>query len=215
MQFKQGVPVFTDMGDQVGDISRIVIDPRTKEVAQVVVSKGAIFKEDKIVPLSLIGSTTESGIRLRPDAGNLEELPDFEEQHYVLATERVPGLENEAPALYWYPPAGIMQTGGYQPAVPGMAVVERHIPKEDVALEKGTKVISSDDQTVGHVSEVLTDMSTDHVTFFVIEKGLLNKEHKLIPSDWISQITDEEVRLAVNAQQIEQLREYAADNQNS
>jgi sporulation protein YlmC with PRC-barrel domain len=32
MQFKENTSVFTAHGEQVGDIDRVVLDPRTKEV---------------------------------------------------------------------------------------------------------------------------------------------------------------------------------------
>lgn len=208
MQIKQGAQVYTETGERVGEISRVVMDPRSKEVTHLVVSKGFLFKEDKVVPISLIGTATPESIRLRPDAGDLETLPDFEEKYYVTASEYEPRAGGDLPTMYWYPPAGILQTGDYRPGLPAVTQVERNIPEESVALQEGAKVIAADDKDVGHVERVMTDLGTDRMTFFVIEKGLLNKEHKLIPSQWISQVNDEEVRLAVNASLIEQLKAY-------
>ncbi len=210
MEFKQGANVYTDMGDRVGEISRVVMDPRSKAVTHLIVSKGFILKEDKVVAISLISSATPEGIRLRADAGDLEALPNFEEKYYIPVDEYEPRVEGALPTLYWYPPAGMLQTGGYQPVMPEVTEVTRSIPEESVALQEGAKVITADNQDMGHIEKVLTDVGTDRMTFFVIEKGLLHKEHKLIPSQWISQVNDEEVRLAVNASQIEQLKPYEA-----
>ncbi len=210
MQFKRGANVYADSGEQVGEVSRVVMDPRSKEVTHLIVSKGLILKEDKVVAISLIGSATPEGIRLRADAGDLEALPNFEEKYYIPADELEPRVEGVLPTLYWYPPAGMLQTGGYQPTLPEVTQITRSIPEESVALQEGAKVITADDQNVGHIEKVMTDVGTDRMTFFVIEKGLLHKEHKLIPSQWISQVNDEEVRLAVNASQIEQLKTYEA-----
>lgn len=208
MQIKQGANVYTETGDRVGEISRVVMDPRSKEVTHLVVSKGFILKEDKVVPISLISSATPDNIRLRLDAGDLDALPNFEEKYYVTASEYEARAEGYLPTLYWYPPAGILQTGDYRPAPPAITQVERNIPEESVALQEGAKVIAADDKDVGHVERVMTDVGTDRMTFFVVEKGLLNKEHKLIPSQWISQVSDDEVHLAVNAREIEQLSAY-------
>ena len=208
MQFKQGARVYTESGDRVGEIERVVMDPRSKEVTHLIISKGTLFQEDKVVPVSLVGAATPEGIRLRPDAGDLESLPNFEEKHYVAASESEPVTEEYIPTLYWYPPVGALQIGGYGPGLPEVTEIERNIPEDSVALREGAKVVAADEQEVGHVEQILTDVETDRMTFFVLEKGLLNKEHKLIPSNWISQVTDEEVHLAVNTSQIEHLRVY-------
>src|SRR5690554_2654386 len=108
MEFKEGAPVRTADGKDVGRVDRVVLNPRTKEVTHVVVRKGLLFREDKIVPLSLIAMATGEGLMLRPDAGDLDHLPPFEETHYVPADEadaRAAAYQaNMATPLYWYPP---------------------------------------------------------------------------------------------------------------
>jgi uncharacterized protein YrrD len=81
MQFKDGADVYSASSDESGDINRVVLDPKTKEVTHIVVRKGLLFKQDKVVPIDLIAFTTEDQIVLREDAGDLERLPDFEEEH--------------------------------------------------------------------------------------------------------------------------------------
>src|SRR6266545_4349468 len=108
MQFKQGTGVYTSDGRDVGRIDRVVLDPKTKEVTHIVVRKGFLFTEDKIVPLSLIASALEDQVRLRPDAGDLGALPPFEETHYIPVDEAEARGANYpvglASPLYWYPP---------------------------------------------------------------------------------------------------------------
>ena len=208
MQFKQGTRVYTKSGERVGEIDRVVMDPRSKEVTHLIISKRTLFQEDKVVPIHLIEAATPEGIHLRSDAGELEALPNFEEKHYVAANDAEPAIENYIPTLYWYPPVGALQIGGYGPGLPEITEIERNVPENSVALHEGAKVIASDEQDVGRIEQILTEQGTDRMTFFVVEKGMLNKEHKLIPSSWIRQVTDEEVHLAVNASQVEQLRAY-------
>lgn len=52
MQFKQGTHVYTIDGKDVGAIDRVVLDPKTDEVTHVVVRRGWLFSEDKVVPIS-------------------------------------------------------------------------------------------------------------------------------------------------------------------
>ena len=72
MQFKRGANVYTADGDRVGDVERVVLDPRSKEVTHIVVDKGFLFDDDRVVPLNLIaGVEDDADVHLREDAGDL------------------------------------------------------------------------------------------------------------------------------------------------
>ncbi len=66
-------------------------------------------------------------------------------------------------------------------------------------------MIARDDKVVGHVAQILTSTPTDHITHFLIEKGLLVKEHRLIPVKWVDRLSDDEVILAVDVSTVERL----------
>jgi uncharacterized protein YrrD len=84
----------------------------------------------------------------------------------------------------------------------------RNIPEGTVALKRGAKVLSSDDEQVGDIEEVLTEPAADRATHLVISEGLLLKEKKLVPTQWISAVLEDTVVLAVDAQTVEDLPEY-------
>jgi uncharacterized protein YrrD len=230
MQFKQGVGVRMSDGKSIGHLDRVVVDPRTKEVNYIVVKKGAFFKTDKLVPLNLVARAEEDGIMLREDAGDLEQLPAFEERYYVPADEAgspaaatrtaaVSGM-SAAPSLYPYPPvsgAGMAGTGNIdtQNAIGAMTIqqpvveqVERAIPADNVAIRPGARVVSSDGQHVGSVEQVLTGEYADRVTHFVIAQGVFFKDRKVVPVGWVGNIGEEEVHLAVGADFLRKLPAY-------
>jgi uncharacterized protein YrrD len=216
MQIVQDANVTTPSGERVGKIDRVVIDPRTKEVTHVVVRKGAIFSEDKVVPIDLIESASEDGVALREDAGDLEDLPNFEEEHFVTLNEdeaaRSRYGDYSAIPLYWYPPLYSAPFGAgrlgptYPPLYP--TEVERNIPKGTIALKEGARVISADGDHVGNVEQVLTEPEADRASHFVISSGFFLKEKKLVPVRWVDSIEEEKVHLAVGSSLIETLREY-------
>jgi uncharacterized protein YrrD len=221
MQFKRGANVFTSDGQKVGEIERVVLDPRTDEVTHVVVEKGFLLPIDKVVPISLVGPATEDRVTLRDNAGDLEALPDLEERHYVMVgdeAEKEASSRGQPRPLYWYPPVRTMwwQPGGYlgysgffgYPVPPYIVETERHIPEGTVALKEGAKVISKDGEHVGDVEAVLTDPEEDRATHLVLSEGLLLKERKLVPTSWVSTVMADEVHLAVESDVIEGLREY-------
>jgi hypothetical protein len=184
-----------------------------------VVRKGFLFTEDKVVPVDLVGSATEGTVTLRPDAGDLEILPDFEEEHLVVVDERElarygpEGRSYPAP-VYSYPPfsaappVAIKSGDGSGHTEPVVTTTERNVPEGTVALEEGAEVFSADDEHVGDVEQVLTDPQADRVTHFVITEGLLLKERKLIPSQWVSTMAEDRVKLAVGSDLLKSLPEY-------
>jgi uncharacterized protein YrrD len=220
MKFKEGTKVFTADGQQVGNISRVVLDPHTKEVTHVVVNKGFLFTQEKVVPISLIGAATDERVTLRDDAGDLQSLPDFVETHYVLVEEEnTASREDEhATSLYWYPPVGMMwrQPGGYlgdttyfgYPIPSYVIETERNIPTDTVPLKEGAKVISSDGTHVGNVEAILTEPKGNRATHLVLSQGLIFKEKKLVPTVWISEVKADEVHLEMGSRLLNELREY-------
>ncbi len=218
MRFVQDANVFNAEGEQVGSVDRVVLDPQTKEVSHIVVRKGLIFTEDKVIPISLVASATEERVTLREDAGDLDKLPQFQEAHYVEADEAevektYPPMGGRLPPLYWYPPAhGTPYTApmAYPDTPIPNYVVEttENIPEGTVALKEGAEVISGDGEHVGDVEQVLTDPEADRATHLVISEGLLLKERKLVPTTWISQVEENQVHLAVESSFLDGLRDY-------
>ncbi len=234
MQFKQGVGVRTSDGKAVGQLDRVVVDPRTKEVNYIVVRKGTFFTTDKVVPLTLVARADDDGVTLREDAGELEQLPAFEERYYVPADDSgaAPGSGpsaagpgfgaalGAAPTLYPYPPvvggeaAGLsnVNTPGTMGALsipqPVVERTERAIPDDNVAIPAGARVISADGQHVGSVEQVLTGQHADQVSHFVISQGLLFKDRKLVPVGWVGEIGEDAIYLAVDAAFLAKLPSY-------
>jgi uncharacterized protein YrrD len=220
MEFKQGTQVITSDGHHVGTVDRVVINPETKGVSHIVVRKGFLVTEDKVIPIELISTTSADQITLEVDSNAVKELPPFHETHYVSFYTSPPTLDRptgNTESLYWYPPVGVAAWGGTganfsQPALPVTPTsslhIEHNIPESNIALKEGARVISMDDKHVGNIEQVIADSSTHHVTHIVISQGLLLKEQKLVPAAWIKRIESDTVRLAVEAEFLDRLPGY-------
>jgi uncharacterized protein YrrD len=214
MQFKDGATVYTANGQNVGSIDRVVIDPGTDEVTHVVVRQGMLFTEDKVVPTEIIDTATAEEVRLRADVDNLEELPHFEETHYLSLdeTDRTTYPAGYARPAYWYPPVGL-GLGYYPsyyayPARPYVVETERNIPEGAVGLKEGAKVVSADGETVGNVARVFTDDEMQQATHLLITEGWIFKEKKVVPIGWVKSMAEDEIRLTVNARRLERVPVY-------
>lgn len=238
MQFRENTPVYTADGQEVGAIDRVVINPATTEVSHVVVRQGWLFTEDKVVPTAWIDQATGEQVRLRADIDSLDELPPFEETHYLPYDDasRADGGNATADAnrsaytggyarpYYPYPALGAAWPGyygygaygypmGYYAAgtyadQPYTVETERNIPEGAIALQQGATVVDKHGDQVGTVARVFTDDETQQVTHLLIAEGWLFKEKHLVPTYWISEATDEEVQLKVDADFLKRLPAY-------
>jgi uncharacterized protein YrrD len=82
MEFMKNAPVFTAKHELVGHVARVVVDSQTKEVTHIVIRKGFIFAENKVLPISLIASGGEQ-IMLCENAGDLHAFPRSEERDSI------------------------------------------------------------------------------------------------------------------------------------
>ena len=207
MLFKQGVDVFSSDNEKVGTLDRVVMDPKTKEVTHIIVREGFLFTEDKVVPMDLIGSVTDDRITLQGSKEHLDELPDYEETHYI---PRNAAVDDDMDTLYWNPPLDDMAGYGryvFYPQSQYLRRTEKNIPDGMVALAEGAKVLAEDGENVGNIETLITDPN-ERVTHLVISSGLLMKERKIIPSHWLNTVTEDEVHLSVDSRLLERLPEY-------
>lgn len=215
MQFKEGTHVYTADQKELGVIDRVVIDPQSKEVTHIVVRKGWLFTEDKVVPASLIDMAIADRVQLRAGVQNFDDLAPFEETYYVTPgdTERDVSPDRYARPLYWNPPIGAAWTGFYggyygYPLAPYVAFTEQNIPEGTVGLKEGARVISVDGENVGNVERVFTNEELNRATHLLVAEGWLFKEKRLVPVDWISGVDEDEIRLSVTARTLENVPEY-------
>lgn len=203
MKFKQGASVATLDGKEAGHVIRVVVDPKTKKVTHLVVRRGLLQKEDKVVPINVVLTGPDGQLSVQLDSTELERLPAFAEEEYVAADENQEGNTPATVMLYPPYPGGVPGIASYGPQY--VAETHLNIPDNTVALKEGAKVLARDQKEVGHIRQVLTSTPADQVTHFVIAKGLLVREYRLIPVGWVERLADDAVYLVVDSAIIERL----------
>jgi len=204
MLFQKNADVINANGKQVGTLERLVLNPETRVVTDIVVRTGTLFnKEARVVPVELVVETTESQIVLSERSDDLESCPPFEERHLVDRNGEMDGPSQDvAPVVYGYPELGpsIMPASGEQ----FVTRIEQNIPEGMVAMKEGAKVITADGKNVGRVERVLADSSVDQITHLLISSGMFTKEQRLIPMQWVMALGEDEVHLRVTKDSIEE-----------
>jgi uncharacterized protein YrrD len=213
MRFEKGTEVYTSKGEAVGTLSRVVIDARTRDITDLVVERGAVFKDEKVVPIGLVEIENDERIVLRETNQDIDDFLNYETTHYVPSDHVAEQPSDTIEQYYWYPPLGFQFPS--HGILPGGSVVPDYIPRTEdaipegrVAIGGGAQVIGADEKHIGNVEQVLSDSQSNNVTHFVVGKGLLLKEHKLVPAVWVSRVDDDKIYLSVDADMFERLPDY-------
>ena len=223
MQFKKDANVMNATGDKVGEIDRVVIDPKNGEISHVVVKKGFLLAQDKVLPVEDIAFSEEDRVHLKEGVTDLDHYPDYLENSFVPADSTY-RAEHQFPSdsvtpLYYYPTTGAppviggfgawgMSTPPLGPVLPTELTTHENIPDDTIALKQGAAVVDLQGETVGKIDQVITQGDREQVTHLVITKGLFDAKKKLIPASWIKGIKEDQVLLAVPAGVVESLKEY-------
>jgi uncharacterized protein YrrD len=206
LAINEGTGVYTADDTHVGSIDRVVVDPLTLELTHIVVSKGLLLPEDRVLPIGAIATATEQRINLKADVA-LDDLPLFESTHYVqLTSDELGAAPGPVPfrSLAYFGPYGIPT-----PAAPTVAPAgtRRNIPNRAVALQAGASVTARSGDVIGRFEELVTTES-GLVTHMVIATGALRRSRKAVPIDWIDSVSEEEVRVGVGQRLLDQIPEY-------
>lgn len=215
MRYVKGAEVFTAAGEKVGSISRIVIDAKTRDVTDLVVERGLLGGDEKVIPIGLVDVENVERITLRETNQGVDEFLDYETTHYVPVENAGPSYDN-VETTFWYPPANFQvqmpRAGLVSNAIPDQVPqTETSIPEGRIAISEGAKVVSADEKHMGNVEQVITGGEGNTVTHIVIGKGFLLKEHKVVPASWVSSMEGDQIRLSVDAGLFDRLPNYNPD----
>lgn len=209
MKVQLGADVITHDGEKIGAVKQAVIDPADQEITHLIVEKGFLFTEAKVLPLSLVLQADEEQVKLIETDIDPEKLPDYQEESYfpventmvydpelalsrsfLAAKPRIVPQQEENVRI-------IKQTDG-----------DQNLPEDTELLKIGARVTTLEGKKVGQIQELVVDGQTNQVTHLVISRGLFNKEQALIPQNWVKEITSQAVTLKVDENVLQNLPPY-------
>jgi uncharacterized protein YrrD len=213
MMIEVGLTVLLSDEREVGRLCGVVIDPVTCLVTDIIVRQWFLFSEDKVVPVHLIETETEDYIRLHKTASNLEDLADFNMKHFILLDENeMQRLPYEGiPALYYTGPTE--KSISFNSDDQGLKTfclteTETGVLDRSISLEEEARVVDLEGNHVGVVERVIARSKPDHVSHLLLKEGVFKNKKKLVPMRWISNLSEDEIQLAVGSLILEQLPDF-------
>ncbi len=205
MEFRIGCHIIDKNGTRLGKLTHVVVDPATKEVAEIVLGESGILGRDAIVPVGAVTSAEHDAIHLELTKDQIGNLKDFVLSHFVEPEGYDPG------SAAWGSGALIAQGVGPVGAASGMEGLaytpivesEEQIPEGDVDIRPGTEVWASDGK-IGHVDDVLVDGETKRVRAFLVKEGFVFHHDVEVDLKYVSAIGADRITLSVTKDDLEQ-----------
>ena len=174
MELREGMGVFTPGGEQVGTVNRFVLDPGTNEVTHIVIQKGWLLPEDKVVPFEMVSSATGERVVLSEEVGDFDKLPPFEhngKQAYRCDVFNDAGGKQFVGLIYRFTDSGRKQMEEYLPKksqdVDGAArraLEERGMQVKPIAATGDAAWRYADDITVAQLRAAVKTSSKQQAT---------------------------------------------------
>jgi hypothetical protein len=192
-------------GREVGKLGDLVVDPVAKRVTHLVVKPHHGSGISHLVPIELAEPTEQvGGIALKCSTEELEALPPVEEFAYLrLGGELTRDADwdvgvSDVLALPYYDSTGL--TGPV--FVDDVGVVYDRVPKGEVELRRGSRVVAEDGDYIGDVDGFLVD-GEDHITHFVLERGhLWGRREVTVPIGAVASLQSDVVELSLSKEEI-------------
>ena len=216
MDLKLGKKVVSVDGRHVGHADAFVLDYNTRNVQHIVVRSGLLLEHDRLIDRELVDHVDDEGtISLSIPVEQIKKQPEFFEREFVVAKQHdlsdMPdewvGSGTGAPPVYFGTGSDSLGYGrgepfyGSAPVIPPETQFQRNIDVEDVVVDSGTAVVTSDDKTIGHVGEI-SYAPDGSMTGFVVRAGHVFHHDVDIPAAWIKVIGADHVRLSVTSAEV-------------
>ncbi|MGI8586929.1 MAG: PRC-barrel domain-containing protein [Chloroflexia bacterium] len=204
MRLDIGTPVRYPDGEQVGMIQKVVFDPQTSEVQDIVLGTPDLVARTVLVPVIMFESGPGGVITFTADRDAFAALPDYEVSEFMDPPDGWTPPENYAPGDSLFP------MGVRYSMMP--VFEESNAPAGSVEWSQGTEILCTDGR-FGTVDEVLTQESGDGSCLSGLVGRADNDEfvRLLIPLNLIADAGSQSIELSCTLDELMQQAEPYTD----
>jgi osmotically-inducible protein OsmY len=204
LDFEIGARVHCTDGD-CGRLSKVVIDPHTQRVTDLIVEKGFLLTTDRVVPGDAVDRADDEGIHLTISSDHLRDYPEYKEIAFrEPAPEARAGGYDRGDVRCWQDQYSLACSDPVIPMV--RRRIHKGISSELAVIERGTPV-KDDRGTVGHVDHVLVSPESGEITHLVMRKGLV-PYYPILPVSHVLEVSDEAVTIDLTDEQLQRSIRY-------
>jgi hypothetical protein len=194
MEIDMDVPIDVKVQCSDGDFGKstaAILRPNNEEITHLVVSDNGFPTTEHLVPVDQIMESSPDHIMLKCTRDDLSQMPIFDKMEFIPSDLSV---HSGSPYMMW----------PYYTAASTMEIENQHIPVDELAIRRGSKVEAADGH-VGRVDEFLISPE-NNITHLIMREGhLWGKKEVTIPVNEIDHFIENTVFLKLSKQDIERL----------
>jgi osmotically-inducible protein OsmY/uncharacterized protein YrrD len=204
--FKIGAKIHCKDGD-CGELEKLVIDSYTKEITDLIVKDGRLFKKAHVIPAGMVDRAATEDIYLSINRSEFKQMPQYREYEYEsVEGENAGGTPQPIQYMMRSEPYGVLTSRSSYPARIRQRVRENVSPDSEV-VERSTPVSDKDGKRLGTLDHILLDRESCDVTFIIVDRGGFDP-YKVIPFAMIDELSGDKITLKVKAEELADLPDY-------
>lgn len=188
-----------------GTLHKLVVDPRTKQVTDLVIMRGFLQRHDYVIPISVVDNVTPDEIEIALYSEELESYPHYREIEFVQPIVDEWDSEASHPrehVVVWYPLAGFYERDSR--VIPALRRrIPEGIPMNEEVIGRSS-VVRNIDGIVGKIDHLWLDRESWQITHLIVRKGIV-PHYVVVPFSWISSITPGEVYIWGSGEQLKEI----------
>jgi HSP20 family protein len=195
-------------GEVCGRLAKVVVDPHTRRVTELVVQKGRLLRRDSIIPITAVREATKESVDLAIERKQLDDLAAYRARDYVPAPMSPSEKHKKAEDVVQHVEA--MSTLYPEILLPAVRLRTDNAGSagDAVTIERGHDVQGRDGM-IGKVDHVLIDRESGEMRLLVVERGLFS-DSVIVPMALVTGITDDTIRTDLGEQDLDALYHYRA-----
>lgn len=205
--YEIGTVVYCTNG-AAGKLLKVVIDPHTKRVTDLVIEQGLLLKKDCVVPVELVEDVKDDRITLSINSFEMAYLPEYRQAAFTNSDPDISGQLDYHPdqTTQWALRYGETLAGLKPVHSDTQERVHKDIAPDRPIIGRGTRVCN-DDETIGTINHLLVDDESGEITHLIVRRGLL-PFRAVIPMSMVKEVRDGTVYVSATRQQLYSLEKF-------
>lgn len=187
-------------------LEKLAVNPETEKVEGLIVRRGFLKKDRRVLPLTLVGDSGPDEIHITIHSDELDEYPAYEVKVFEEPAEGWGGGGGQGAS-----PGGLGAPGRAASSPPTVRKrIHQGITSEQRAIKKGTPVVDITDK-VGTFDHVLVNDETGEITHVIVRTRGLVPNYHAVPADCIQHVDDQRVSLDLGGDELSSFPAYEPD----
>jgi uncharacterized protein YrrD len=185
-----------------GQLTKIVVQPNNRQVTDIIIEDGLIFKRAIVLPVSQVDETFGQTIILKISGEQLSEFQAYGETTVEKGTSDWPAAKAVGEIEY----VSLPTTN-----IPSLAMTREKtrlgVRSDALILDSNTNITCLEG-SIGHLSRVIVDAKDHLISDLVFKQGTLFPRHYMVSTYYIDSLNEAQAQIAITRSEADQLAEY-------